>query len=146
MQAQITCGGSVRQLRPHSRLLHLHSHCSAVQFLSTTNGNCTLVLVPWGSRFAQLLHLGPKLRDNSPHKHYKAKVLPDIFNNAFLLRSSIHDTRNASSFHVPKCRTNIRLFSFQFQGPLFFNSLSPDIQNSISVATFKNKMKKHLLT
>ena len=29
--------------------------------------------------------------------------------------------------HVPKFRTNIRRFSFHNQGPLFSNSLSPDI-------------------
>ena len=78
---------------------------------------------------------------------YKTRVLPDTFNNTFLLRHQIHgyNTRNASSFHVPKCRTNIRLFSFWYQGPLFFNSLSPDIKNSNSVASFKNKLKKHPL-
>ena len=32
------------------------------------------------------------------------------------------------------------------QCPLFFNSLSPDIKNSNSVASFKNKLKKHLVT
>ena len=79
---------------------------------------------------------------------YKSGVFPDIFNNTFLLRHQIHgyNTRNASSFHVPKCRTNIRLFSFHYQGPLVFNSLSPDIRKSNSVASFKNKLKKHLLT
>ena len=53
---------------------------------------------------------------------YKTGLLPDVFNNAFLRRNQVHghDTRNASSFYVPKCRTNIRRFSFQYQGPLFF--------------------------
>ena len=45
-----------------------------------------------------------------------------------------------------KCRTNIRHFSFQYQGPLFFNSLSPDIVSSVSVSTFKKKLKKLVLT
>ena len=56
-----------------------------------------------------------------------------------------YDTRNASSLHVPKFKTNIRRFSFQYQGPLFFNSLSPDILSSVSVLTFKKNLKKHLL-
>ena len=53
---------------------------------------------------------------------YKTGLLPDVFNNTFLRRNQVHgyDTRNASSFHVPKCTTNIRRFSFQYQGPLFF--------------------------
>ena len=38
-----------------------------------------------------------------------------------------------------KFRTNIRRFSFQNQGPLFFNWLSPDILISVSVSTFKKK-------
>ena len=79
---------------------------------------------------------------------YKTGLLPDVFNNTFLRRNQIHgyDTRNASSFHVPKCRTNIRRFSFQYQGPLFFNSLSRDIVSSVSVSTFRKNLKKHLLT
>lgn len=73
---------------------------------------------------------------------YKTGSLPDVFNNLFLRRNQVHDygTRNASSFHVPKCRTNIRRFSFQHQGPLFFNSLSPDIVSSVSVPTFEKKI------
>ena len=61
---------------------------------------------------------------------YKTELLPDVFNNTFLLgRNQVHgyDTRNASSFHVPKCRNNVRRFSFQYQGSLFFNSLRPDV-------------------
>ena len=55
---------------------------------------------------------------------HKTGLLPDVFNDTFLRRNQVHgyDTRNANSFHVPKSRTNIRLFSFQYQGPLFFNS------------------------
>ena len=56
------------------------------------------------------------------------------------------DTRNASSFHVPKCRTIIKRFLFQYQGPLFFNLLSPDVVSSVSVSTFKKNLKKLLLT
>ena len=77
---------------------------------------------------------------------YKTGLLPDVFNNTFLRRNQAHgyDTRKASSFHVPKCRTNIKRFSFQYQGPLFFNSLSP--VSSVSVSTSKKNLKKHLLT
>ena len=59
---------------------------------------------------------------------YESGVLPDIFNNTFLLRHQIHgyDTKNASSFHVPKCRTNIRLFPF-ITKVLYFSILSAQI-------------------
>ena len=45
---------------------------------------------------------------------YKIGLLPNVFNNTFLRRNQVHDydTRNASSFHVPKCRTNIRPLVF----------------------------------
>ena len=79
---------------------------------------------------------------------YKTGLLPDVFNNTFLRRNQVHgyDTRNASSFHVPKCRNNVRRFSFQYQDPLFFNSLSPDVVSSVSVSTLKKNLKKLLLT
>ena len=75
---------------------------------------------------------------------YQTGSLPDVFNNTFLRRNKIHDydTRNASSFYVPKCRSNIRPFSFQYQDPSFFNSPSPDVVSSASV---KLKKKQKLL-
>ena len=82
---------------------------------------------------------------------YKAGLLPISFDNMFLLSSQVHgfyfyNTRNASLFYVPKCRTNIRLFSFQYKGPKLFNSLCPEIQNATSVAVFKYKLKQYLLS
>ena len=41
-----------------------------------------------------------------------------------------------------KFRTNISRFSFQYQGLLFFNRLSPGILISVSVSTFKKKTKE----
>ena len=79
---------------------------------------------------------------------YKAGLLPTCFENIFLLRSQIHvhNTRNANYFSLPKCKANIRLFSFQYQGPKFFNSLSHEIQNSPNIASFKHKLKLFLLS
>ena len=79
---------------------------------------------------------------------YKAGLLPTCFENIFLLRSQIHvhNTRNANYFSLPKWKTNIRLFSFQYQGPKFFNSLSHEIQNSPNIASFKHKLKLFLLS
>ena len=53
---------------------------------------------------------------------YKTGLLPDIVHNTFLRRNQVdgYDTRNASSFHVPKCRTNKRHFSFQYTKVPFF--------------------------
>ena len=54
--------------------------------------------------------------------HHKAGLLPNIFYSTFLFRCQLrgYNTRNATSFHVPKCPTNPKAFSFQYQGPLFF--------------------------
>ena len=44
--------------------------------------------------------------------------------------------------YIPPCRTNIRNFSIRFQGPKFFNSLSPEIENSESIRLFGKRLKK----
>ena len=78
---------------------------------------------------------------------YKSGLLPDAYNNTFLRRNQVHDydTRNASSFHVPRCRIKVRRFSFQYQGPSYFNSLSPDVVSSVSVSTFKKRRNYSLV-
>ena len=40
---------------------------------------------------------------------YKTGSLPDVFNEKFLRRNQVHDydTRKASCFLVPRCKTNI---------------------------------------
>ena len=43
---------------------------------------------------------------------HKVGLLPNIFNNTFTLGYQTHgyNTRNGSSFHVPKCRINMSFF------------------------------------
>ena len=69
---------------------------------------------------------------------YKAGLLPDSFNNMFSLTNHVHSYETTSSglFYLTYCRTNIRKFSICFQGPNFFNSLSPEIQNAKSIVSF----------
>ena len=45
-------------------------------------------------------------------KVYKNCLLPDSFNDMFLLNCDIHsyNTRNKNSFRLPYCRTNVRKF------------------------------------
>ena len=61
-------------------------------------------------------------------------------------RIETYYTRNCNLYYTPPCRTNIRNFSIRFQGPKFFNSLSPEIQNSESIRLFGNRLKKFLLS
>ena len=60
---------------------------------------------------------------------YKNDLLPDSFNDMFLLNCDVHsyNTRSKNSFRLPYCRTNVRKFSLRFQGPKIFNSLSFEI-------------------
>ena len=74
---------------------------------------------------------------------FKKGLLPNYFRNMFTLASQLHShyTRNCNLYYIPPCRTNIRNFSIQFQGPKFFNSLSPEIQSSESIRLFGKRLK-----
>ena len=78
---------------------------------------------------------------------YKNGLLPDSFNDMFLLNCDIHsyNTRNKNSFRLPYCRTNVKKFSLRFQGPKIFNSLGSEIQNASSTALFTSKLKSFFL-
>ena len=78
---------------------------------------------------------------------YKSGLLPDSFNDMFLLNCDIHsyNARSKNSFRLPHCRTNVREFSLRFQGPKIFNSLSSEIQNASSTAFFNSKLKSFFL-
>lgn len=69
---------------------------------------------------------------------YKFGLLPADSFHMFLVTCHEHsyETRSLRFFHLPYCRTNIRNFSTCFQGPKFFISLSFEIQNATSIATF----------
>ena len=73
---------------------------------------------------------------------FKRGLLPNYFRDMFTLASQIHsyNTSNSSLFYIPHCRTNFRKFSIRFQGPTFFNSRSPEIQNSESILSFLVKL------
>ena len=76
-----------------------------------------------------LLHLGQFMFS------FKNSILPRKFENIFTTNNQIHNynTRHANSFRLPLCRTNIRQLSVFYQGPKFFNSLSPEITGSSSL-------------
>ena len=78
----------------------------------------------------------------------RSGLLPYSFNNMFSVTHQVHSygTRSSEFFHLPHCRTNIRKFSISFQGPKFFNSLSSEIRNATSTASFCCKLKAFLLS
>jgi hypothetical protein len=79
---------------------------------------------------------------------YNNDLLPDAFRNFFQPVNRIHqyNTRNSGLLYIPFCRTNIRRFSVFYQGPKLFNNLSSDIRSTFSIASFRNKLKKYLLS
>ena len=78
----------------------------------------------------------------------RSGLLPYSVNNMFSVTHQVHSygTRRSEFFHLPHCRTNIRKFSISFQGPKFFNSLSSEIRNATSTASFCRKLKAFLLS
>ena len=79
---------------------------------------------------------------------YRSGLLPYSFNDMFLVTHRVHSygARSSEFFYLPQCRTNIRKFSISFQGPKFFNSLSFEIRNATSTASFCCKLKAFLLS
>ena len=75
---------------------------------------------------------------------FKRGLLPNYFRDMFTLASQLysHYTRNCNLFYIPPSRINIRNFSIRFQGHMFFNSLSREIQNSESILLFSKRLKK----
>ena len=77
---------------------------------------------------------------------FNNSFLPPKFNDYFSLNKQVHNyaTRYANDFHLPFCRTNLRIFSVSFQGPTYYNSLENDIKESNSLHSFITKLKKTL--
>ena len=50
---------------------------------------------------------------------YRSGLLPDSFNNMFLVTRQVHSygSRRSGLFYLPQCRTNIRKLPISFQGP-----------------------------
>ena len=63
---------------------------------------------------------------------YKNRLLPESFTEMVLLNCDEHkyNTRAKNSLRLPYCRKNVQTFSFRFQGPKLFYSLSTEIQNA----------------
>ena len=56
-----------------------------------------------------------------------------------------HDTRQSSKIHIPYCRTSLAQKFISYQGPISWNSLSTELRNLKSRASFKKNLKSVLL-
>jgi len=84
-------------------------------------------------------------------KKFKKCELPNVFNNLFRERSTIHvyNTRFAANFEIPIFRT--RMFgqkTLQYNGPKIYNEISTKISgiNELPVKKFCNEIKKMYLS
>ena len=79
---------------------------------------------------------------------YQKGFLPESFHTMFSTNKQVHsyNTRNKNSFRLPYCRTNIKKFTFRFQGPKLYNSLDDEIKNATSITSFLTKLKTFLLS
>ena len=88
------------------------------------------------------LHLGKFMYS------YNNNLLPPSFRNFLLRTNQVHsyNSRASNQFYIPFCRTNTRKFSIIYQGPVLFNKLCSDSQNSLSLYSFQSKIKNYFLS
>ena len=73
-------------------------------------------------------------------------LLPEVFNNYFILNSSVHNynTRNAKNIHPPFNRTSMSQSSIFYHGSILWNNLPNFIKCSKTFNQFKRLYKKQL--
>ena len=56
---------------------------------------------------------------------YYNGMIPDIFQNTFMMNSDIHDyyTRHSGSYHVPQVKNNLRKWSIRYRGVIVWNTI-----------------------
>lgn len=74
-------------------------------------------------------------------------LLPQQFCSMFQANNSIHyhNTRNSIKLHSISCRLSLRLFTIRIYGVSIWNSLSDNVCNCVSLASFKRNLKSYLL-
>lgn len=74
-------------------------------------------------------------------------LLPNQFNNLYVLNSHIHDhfTRQTVKIHSQPCRTKIRQYSVRIRGIKLWNSLDLNIANSPTLSIFKRLCRNQLI-
>ena len=79
---------------------------------------------------------------------YQNGKLPDIFDHFYSLNSDIHEynTRQTHSFHTPLSMSPQKRSSVRSSGVVFNNYFIKHISYNCSYATYKKKLKHHILT
>ena len=79
---------------------------------------------------------------------FHKQLLPELFHNLFIQNSDVHNynTRIKSHIRVKYGRTNFSHTVLIYKGPILWNRLPHEIRESVSLNSFKHKLKHFLLT
>jgi len=83
------------------------------------------------------------------HKlYYHKETLPEIFANYLASNNIIHSykTRNENMLHLFSVASSYGRRAVQFEGGTVWNNLPAALESSMSLGTFKIKIKQYLLT
>jgi len=83
------------------------------------------------------------------YRHDRSLLPKHISNTLFQSNADCkthrYDTRQSSDIHIDKTSTNLAKNTITTQGAILWNTMKSDIKNSPSLATFKRKLKTHIL-
>ena len=69
-----------------------------------------------------------------------------LMSESFVENQPSYNTRNPDTLNVPFPRTNTIKINFLYQIPIHWNNLDGTIRNAASLNSFKNKLKKQLIS
>ena len=97
-----------------------------------------------GSIFRQ----GEKFIDVFLFFKYINGIAPTYLDNYFVKNVNIHkfNTRRKENFVLPKVNRELGKKTFRFQGTKDYNELPTEIKNSLTLASFKSRIKQHYIS
>jgi len=78
---------------------------------------------------------------------FHKQLLPKLFDSLFIQNSDVHnyDTRSKSHLRVTYGRTHFSHTIITYKGPILWNNLPEELKDSVSLNSFKIKLKRLLL-
>ena len=75
-------------------------------------------------------------------------LLPDSMSSMEIPIHNVHDhnLRNQNAYYIQHVRTNCRKCTIRYTGPIFWNTLSQQLRETVSENQFKRKFKELLLS
>ena len=75
-------------------------------------------------------------------------IAPTYLDNYFVKNVNIHNfnTRRKENFVLPRVNRELGKKTFRFQGAKDYNELPTEIKNSLTLASFKNRIKQHYIS